>query len=304
MKMLNKIPLLFFALLCVLGSNAFSQEVTLRYNLQENQKYKLNVVSHQVIEQDLGGIIQTITNLMESNLAITVTSVGEDSISMDVMYKNLHLEVEGPMGESMIMSSEGSKSDPINQMMKKLIDQPIQVIINPRGEVMSVEGVNEIMDNLLVSLEDLDRDQQESLRASLDHQFGKESFKSSFLSGLVIYPERALSVGERWSCERDGFSSVPLSTETTWVLNRVRRQRAHLDGLAILQSYDEENGNEVVMEGTQEIQAVVDMTTGWMTESTQKSEIYGSMILPPNEYFDESVEVPLHITTITRTVLK
>ncbi|MBS9524930.1 hypothetical protein KI659_13000 [Litoribacter alkaliphilus] len=305
MKLSYKINLILLTLLLGAGNLAFAQEdeYELRYKLKSKQQYTLNVISQQVIEQDLDGMAQTIHNLFQSDLDISVDRVIKDTIGLSIKYRNLHLEVQGPMGEEMVLSSEGNMQDPINQLMRKMINQPVQVVISPRGEVLDVAGVDEMMDSVMIGLEELDESQKQSLKASLDNQFGKENFKTSLLSGLIIYPENPVKVGEEWTCSREEFATVPVVTETSWTLNRVRRGLAELTGTSQLTGLEKNENDEVKMEGTQEITASVDLSTGLMTESNQQSEIIGVMILPPNEYFDEPVEIPLLIKTVTRTRL-
>ncbi|WP_143961908.1 DUF6263 family protein [Litoribacter populi] len=305
MKLSDKLILLFLVFSFGAGQMVFAQEeeYELRYKLKSKQQYTLNVVSQQVIEQDLDGMAQTIHNLFQSDLDISVDRVISDTIGLSIKYRNLHLEVQGPMGEEMILSSEGNMEDPINQLMRKMINQPVQIAISPRGEILEVHGVEEMMDSVMLGLEELDESQKQSLKASLDNQFGKETFKTSILSGLIIYPQKPVNIGEEWTCSREEFATVPVVTETSWKLNRVRRGQAELAGSSILTSLDLKSSDEVKMEGTQEITASIDLSTGWMTESNQQSEINGIMTLPANEYFDEPVEIPLNIKTVTRTRL-
>lgn len=309
MKFYLYLTLIFFWTLLSVGSTAMAQEVELAYNFKKDQQFRLTVRTNQVIEQDLGGFTQTIQNLIESDIQFKVVEVHSDSAQLEVVYKNLYFSLDGPMGEGIVMSSQGDAKDPINKIMRSMVNNPFYVHISKLGKILSVEGMDEVLGKINESLNLLDDNIKESIQSSIDNQFGEESFKSSFMTGLIVYPDRPLQVGDTWTSQLIDYSTVPLDMNTTWQLKNLRKQTANIEGNSTLQSKEKVNnnnsdGDDIIMTGTNNIRAVINISTGWLQESTQTSDISGAMVLPPNEYFEEAVEIPMRIKTITRTVLK
>lgn len=333
--MKERIFILLIFILGFFGANkiVLGQEINLEYDYKKDQEFKLVVRTQQLIEQDLGGFTQNIQNLIDSEILFKVVEVTGDSAKLEVAYKRLYFSMDGPMGEGMVMSSDGDKSDPINMIVRSMVNNPFYVILNKSGRILSVEGMEEVLGKINETLELIDDDIKESIQASIDNQFGEESFKSSFMTGLIVYPNYPLKIGETWSTTTMDYSTVPLEMNTTWTLGNVRRRIATIEGSATLQSKDTVNknakstdakstktkgsknsnekevivkkeNNNIGMTGTNIINATINLSTGWLQESTQTSEISGIMVLPPDKYFSESVEIPLKIKTVTRTVIK
>ena len=304
MKHLLSILLIF---LLGFGNLLIAQEIDLSYTFVKDKQYRLNVRTQQLIEQDLGGFTQNVVNLIESDILFKITEVKGDSAVLEVAYQSLYFSMDGPMGEGMVMSSKGDRNDPINKVVRSMVNNPFYVHLNKSGKILSVEGMEDVLGKINESLELIDDELKESIQASIDNQFGEESFKSSFMTGLIAYPSKSLKVGDTWNSSMSDYSTIPLEMKTTWHLLNVRRNTADIEGKATLQSKDKDarsNDESIGMTGTNVIKATVNIGTGWLQESTQTSEISGIMILPPDKYFNEAVEIPLKIKTVTRTVLK
>jgi len=303
----DKILLLMIILFINSVGPAFTQEIDLSYTFIKDKQYRLNVRTQQLIEQDLGGFTQNVVNLIESDILFKITEVQGDSAKLEVSYQNLYFSMDGPMGEGMVMSSRGDRNDPINKVVRSMVNNPFSVYLNKSGKILSVEGMEVVLGKINESLELIDDDLKESIQASIDNQFGEESFKSSFMTGLIAYPDNPLQVGDTWSSSIKDYSTVPLEMNTTWQLMNIRRNTADIEGKATLESKEKERNGKVEnigMTGTNVIKATVNVATGWLQESTQTSEISGIMVLPPDKYFNEEVEIPLKIKTVTRTILK
>lgn len=301
--------LLSFAVLAINSAGSvFAQEINLDYNFTKDEKFLLTVHTQQLVEQDLDGFTQTIINLIESEILIKVAEVQGDSAKLEVAYQNLYFSMDGPMGEGMVMSSRGDRNDPINKVVRSMVNNPFYVYLNKFGKILSVEGMEVVLGKINESLDLIDEDLKESIQASIDNQFGEESFKSSFMTGLIAYPAKSIQVGDTWSSSMSDYSTVPLEMNTTWHLLNIKRNTAEIEGIATLQSKEKTiKGGDIEhigLTGTNNIKATVNVATGWIQESTQTSEISGIMVLPPDQYFSESVEIPLKIKTVTRTVLK
>lgn len=305
---------IYYTMICLLtfisvNDTIMAQEIDLAYNFKKDQQFRLNVRTQQMIEQDLGGFIQTIQNLIESEVQFKVIEVQSDSARLEVAYKHLYFSLDGPMGEGIVMSSEGDVKDPINKIMRSMVNNPFYVNLSKSGRILSVEGMEEVIGKINESLNLLDDNIKESIHSSIDNQFGKESFKSSFITGLIIYPEKSLQVGDTWSSQLTDYSIIPLEMITTWELKNIRKQTAHIEGNSTLQSMvkpkkNQSDTDKIEMSGTNNIRAIINVATGWLQESIQTSDISGTMVLPPNEYFDETVDIPMKIKTVTRTVFK
>lgn len=326
--MKHRIFILLIFLIGFFGTNSISlaQDINLEYSFKKDQQFRLTVRTQQLIEQDLGGFTQTIQNLIDSEIHFKVIEVKENSAKLEVAYKSLYFSMDGPMGEGMIMSSEGDRNDPINMIVRSMVNNPFYVHLSRSGKIHSVEGMEVVLGKINETLDLIDDDLKESIQASIDNQFGEDSFKSSFMTGLIVYPDTLLKVGDTWSNTTMDYSTVPLEMNTIWKLVNVKRQTASIEGSATLQSKDKGTQNtksgknkepkatkesplinekeNIGMTGTNIIKAVINLNTGWLQESTHTSEISGIMVLPPDKYFSESVEIPLKIKTVTRTVLK
>jgi hypothetical protein len=110
-------------------------------------------------------------------------------------------------------SKPANKSDITSQMLAALIGQSVTSVVSPRGEILSIEGVEELVRRMISKL-DIPTD----IRASLIKNT-KEKLKSQTgqMMGLAVFPESPVAVGDSWTTQNSQSAMVPilLATRTT-----------------------------------------------------------------------------------------
>ncbi len=299
----NRILFPFFIILFLISNLSVAQPVKLRLNLSDGTSYKVLSVMENDITQTIMGVEQSTTQKYEFVYIYDVTDVESNGdMAMNLIFESVKASVQTPQG-SEEYDSEDENSSPGMQTMAyaAMDDQQLQMVMTDRGEINEIGGIDKLLDNMLDMYNVNDPAQRQQVRATLENQISDESLKSQMTGISVVFPEKAVSVGDGWATTTQSQMSFPMMINSSYTIKSITDKSVEIAVNASVKTLDGEpmsmQGMEMVvsLEGTQSGVLVIDRDTGWTISSTITQEIGGSMEILPNAQIPDGMELPMNI---------
>lgn len=299
--MLLKYSIVF---LLLLGSYSLSAQnkIQLQFYPGEGLVYVTNYDMQTVIDQEFMGINQQIrmNMLMQTETLVEKSSKEENVLSMS--YKRLAIETLTPMASLTIDS--GSDDDQAGtEYLKLMTGKKFRIIVNSRGEIITIEGLEQIIADITSNIHD-DNPAVQSYKNTLNDAFGVENIKNYFGQTTPLYPDHIVGIGESWTYEQQtSTAQFDFRMENTSVIKDLK------PGLALIQTNStigttgqgtiqiEGITAQVNMKGNQVAEINVETSSGIPLEGVIKQEIAGQLILNMSDQGVQNMSVPMKIST-------
>ncbi len=176
---------------------AAEEEWLLRFDLEPDTKYRLEMVTEQSGRVDAGaagGSEIAATNRIELSQRLA----GRDEAgNLRVSWVYDRMVTESDIGGNQVtIDSDQPTDDPAAEALSTMIGREVVVVISPRGEVLSVEGLDEILGDLYDHLSE--GPETQGLRQLMEQSFGEDQVKYLMQASVAVYPEDPISIGDRW----------------------------------------------------------------------------------------------------------
>lgn len=297
----------FIGMVCLTMLVACTQEqeeIQLEMDLQEGEVYRIRTVMDQEISQTLEGQALDMEQTMGFIFSFTVTEVEESGAAwMDVVYDWILVEQSGPAGELHYDSSEPSTEEsPTAMLFGALVGKGFSVKIAPDGSILAVEGVNEMVSEMLDGLGVTDPTMRTQAEQQLQSQYSDEALMEQLGNVNVEFPEGTVEIGDSWTSTVVSAGQFPLFIESVYTLRAVEGNVATVDVQSTISSDPDAApanmgmfGAEYNLVGEQDAVTRINMDTGWTIDSVITQTISGDMILTMES---EAITVPMSIDTI------
>jgi len=223
-------------------------------------------------------------NITTNKLTFVIDDAGVDEDNHErVKFSYEAVEYEQSiMGNSITYSSTDpsrNNNPEIARVYSSLLGQSMIMVFNPNGEILDVEGVEEIMNSMFESLPD-------EYRATMEEQFGGESLVSAMKSMTNYYPEKGkVKIGDTWSVTNEfALGGMEMIIDSNFRLVEVK------DGLAKLAFDGEVTSNpeapglnlmgmqmQFDLQGTQQGTLYIDANTRWLESMEVDQQFDGFM---------------------------
>ena len=283
-----------------------SEKLQLRLSVPKGQTYRMRFTTDQTITQMTEG--QSAVTQQTLRFDYTFTST-QDAIAgntvLDVTYDAIFYEQSGPLGSFSYDSANPPAEVPLQAKgFAAMLGKGFSMVVSPEGEVLEVQGVDQMIEDVIADLGAPDDPALASLIDSLKQQFGDEALKEGMGNILVPFPIAALSVGDTWTTHQELSVGFPMIEDSTWTL--IARE----DGVATLgvssiispdlQAEPMQLGGVTMLYaigGTQEGTVQVDERTGWTIASDLVQSFSGEMTLTMGE---TEVKTPITLEATAR----
>jgi len=292
-------------LLTILSSFSFpSKEVKLEYTFTTGDQYVWTLVTNQTMQQNFLGNEQVIESSVIGSLLLKVQSLTSTGARIEATYIELAMTMKLPAGmQAITIDSKGDQAKTENKVMKSIMNKPFTILLSKQGIIEDVEGI----DNLWSGLSELgiDEQQQKTLKQQFEQNFGKNSIKSLFEMAFTSYPDKKVTVGTPWKNTTGVGLNFPLQTENIWLVTSVVKEMANLTADGSVKTPDKEQiinlpnnlKAKMDLEGTQKINSVVHVKTGWPSEVKISSDLNGNMNLLAGGMIPADMQVPMKIVS-------
>ncbi|MEM1136092.1 MAG: DUF6263 family protein [Bacteroidota bacterium] len=212
--------------LLLLSTTVYAQKVKLSYQFNKDDVFALEEEMDQTISQDIMGqqvvIIQKITTAYDFKI---VNVDDERNYEASVTYKYVAVDMDQAGQKISYDSREDSEPDMSSKTFAALVGSSFALIFTPTGEVLSVSGVEDLLQKMVGVYDNLSDVQREQVLTTIKQQYGSERIRFAMESLLEIYPDskKKTKKGAAWEKKRltsiGGMMSLNLVIEHTFTKN-------------------------------------------------------------------------------------
>ena len=189
------------------ASIAAAQDSPLQWRFAKGDKFAIVLDQTSSVETTVDR--REVSQKTELNMSVSwsVDSVDDDGtarITQRIQGVRITLDLPGAMGRNIQKYDSNSDEKPTGDATRLkasfdcIVDQPVTVIINRKGEITDVEIPKETMARL--------REMPASMQGR--EAFTPESIRETFSQATIVFPDKPLANGDSWSSER-AFSMPP-----------------------------------------------------------------------------------------------
>lgn len=292
--------LLSIAIMLIFSScSGNSEKYSLVYNLNTGDVFEQLITMDMNLSQNIMGQSLDVATLTQIEASYHIKDVRDETIELDFMFDSMAMNMS--MGTSTFSINSETESEfatltNMDPMLKALTKLPFDMVMDKKGNVKSMKGLEQIMQSMLAVFdESIDEQTKQQLLAQFEQQFGSESMMSTFEQSMTIFPEHEVKVGESWkTSSKVNNGQVNMAVDMKTTLKSVNNDIAILESKGDFSTGDTPivqmtNGMEtkVGIKGKQTGITEIDLRTGWIVKSEivqdMKSEVeIQGMKLPQN----------------------
>ncbi|MCZ4243434.1 DUF6263 family protein [Pedobacter punctiformis] len=262
---------------CLISISSFAQKTyIIKQNYPVGKKYDYNITSDQIIKEKISGQEINLTQNIGTDYTFDITDGKNGDKNIKVIYNRITMKSVA-MGNTMIMDSDQGNTDQKNPFAG-LKGATFNMVFGVNGEIKSVTRIDEMLDRM-VSKMTSDSSQVKLLKNSLSKQFNAEAMKQTMESSFKLYPGKPVKIGDSWTVDTKMQMSMPIETNTTYLLREVNDGIATLNvkGTLVSKGNFEAMGNtmETDLKGTNSGDVQLDLKTGMILNSHLRIEMFG-----------------------------
>lgn len=278
---------LFLIIAAVCAVSTVSAQEMLSMNLHKGQVFNQKTVNSSVITQNvMGQMIDTQTN---SETVVRYEVVGESDNGYDLSVTYVEMQ-----------NSNGTDNPTATALMETMLGKPFEITIRKDGKITDVRGMDEVFAGMS-SVEGMPPEVAAEIKKMMENTFGGDAAVSNMQNNMVVYPDKPVAVGHKWSVESTQ-SVIGLVMTTTNNFTYKGEQ----DGCRIIEveSVLETNSGKMEMmgvvmnmdlAGTTVGELKVDPKTGWVISSSQLMDMSGTVGLEESPQMPMSITIPMTI---------
>jgi len=276
---------------------ATAQQYDLKLNLKKGQKYTQAMVMDLNMTESISGQEINVLSKMQFEFKQQVKSItAKGDFVMESEYSRVAMTMDA-MGQKMAYDSNdkdtvGGNGD-FMKAFGNIIGKKFQVTLTPKGKVVEIKGLKEIIDAMGSGKDDPTT--QKLLESTLD----EKKLTSSFESSYHIFPDKPVKVGESWTQKSNVESMFPMDISTGYTLKDVSNGVAKISAsgdFSMKKDDFESNGMKMKINftGTYTGTYDLDLTTGISKTGNIQMPMKGTMELM-------GMEVPVTVSTNMQT---
>lgn len=207
-----------------------SEMLSLKVN--KNEKYKITTTVNQLMmisfadKNNASKIIIPDVQIEEDMTTAYICDIAdvdkEGTVTIKVKYDFISTNVTSA-GKTVATDTrdENWKNTAEGKAYSEILKDGFTVKVNKDGKVLSVDGVNEMLDKAINSMEATSAE-KDSLAALMKQNFGEEAIKDSFNRMTDIYPNEEIKPGLVWKTEQKDNRGMAMAISTNWKIKEVK----------------------------------------------------------------------------------
>ncbi|MFW5645401.1 MAG: DUF6263 family protein [Bacteroidota bacterium] len=283
----------------------FSQnEVLLEYRPPKEMKFITIYHVENSNEQEVMGIVQKV----EMNSVIETESVvlesKANSTLLSVSYKRLRIETISPAVDFSI-DTDTKEEQPGLKYLKALTNKPFRISINRNGEIDSIAGLDEVMQNIIAEV-DTNSSIFSQFKTTIHTFFDEEQIKNNLNQMNPIFPETKVGIGDSWNYQLGSIAGQFefISTNNSKVID-IQKDKVilQIDSKVSVPEHLSKNFQDVNaiidLKGSEVSEVGIDIKTGITMQGIKKQNINAIMRLDMSEQGQDNIQIPMKINTST-----
>lgn len=217
--------LLFVTIFAAMALVAGAQKntTTLRLNLEKGKEYSQTSTVEMEMVMDFMGEKITSQMTMEIGLSMKVLDVQNDTFKLATSYESMKIDIVLPGKEGVSYNSAdlNSSSSEISEAYSWLIGKSFIVKMDVYQNIISIEGLNEMIEDM-ISSRNYSEEKQQALNSILE-LLSEEKLKEHYSSTNIVFPQEPISKGYSWTTEgtQDFQNMFKLQTKTTYKVAKI-----------------------------------------------------------------------------------
>ena len=286
-------------LVALCGSGAAATQ--LQWKLAKGKTYYQRTVVEQQIGQEIMGQQQKSELHMGTGLKLQVLGVDAQG-NMRIQYTYLwsRLKQVNPMAQVDYDSSSKSPVSAGAEGFAALIGQSYTVRMTPKGQVLDVNGVEQLRDAVL-----------KKLPAGTDAAMGMNpvamyidpaTVKQMTEANMAIYPDKSVNPGDSWTKEMSMTVGFAMIVQSKWTLEKEEAGVATIGLAATIRTAPnappmDAGGMKVKsdLSGTQEGTLQVAEATGLITAAKERQQLKGQIKMAASASAEPAMVMPMTI---------
>ncbi|MGY6561798.1 MAG: DUF6263 family protein [Luteibaculaceae bacterium] len=282
--------------------NAPKNDISL--TLEVGKSYQQTMLTTSDINQQLFG--QNMNTKMEvaGTLVYDVISESEDFFTIDVYYQALKMSMEVVQGRVDFDSEDENPESVFSRILASIKSKPFQIELLKTGKIKSITGIERLYNHIMESFPELSELDKQQAIAQIDQAFGPDVFQGNLEMVTVIYPEKPIAVGEKWTVKNNLAGTVAANIETEYLLKEIEGDNYILVGTSFMKTSDEDEPLSVDgldlkynLEGKITSLLKVDKNSGWLTKGEVLQDFSGTANIVEGPDFPGGMEIPMKIKT-------
>lgn len=287
------------------GAQSSAGPYEIRLNLQQGRTYELATRVTSLVEQSLMGMDIKIGQDMSVTYRYRVVDVNRDgAMRLEVTYDSVVMAMdidtpEIPAEQREAVNRELNES--MLQTTKLLEGATFTVTAMPGGEIVSIEGTEELTERIFATLPNDQTGQQ--ARDVIAGMISPETFNQSWQYMFSYLPSRPVSIGDSWERSFAMNQGMEMNATASYRLESVSDGElvistegtvvgGGLGGGPLAQFEAEGIAFELSMDGTQSGTMRVDAQTGWVVAQRLTMDASGEVALSIE---GQSLQIPMLI---------
>jgi hypothetical protein len=279
--------------------------VTLQLKLAKGETYYLRTVIDQHMVQTVMNMQQVMDQSMGTGLKMDVLDVDrQGNMRIRSTYNWSMAKRTGPMGTLDYDSAKQPTPPAGAEPFTALLGQSYVIRISPKGEVLDVNGVEELQAAVRKKLPP--GAEGDPAMSALAQYIDKNGIKQMVEGALGVYPDRPVEVGESWSRKRVVAPMFELTFDSKWTLQKLEAGVAIIAATASLRSNVnkpvEAGGMKMTFDlaGTQDGTIRMQVATGLIVLGQARQQLKGEIKMGDSAQGQPMMAIPMVVDTTVR----
>lgn len=197
-----------------------------------------------------------------ARITYKVKSVKQERYYLQTQYTSMDISIVQADGKEVNFRSDKSTDDFQSNFFYEMCRTPFYITISSTGEIISVEGIDRMVDNGLKGV-DLPKEKVAQIKESMTEAYGEKSFKGNFEIVTLIYPKMAVDINDSWNSETAIYSKqIQAKLQTNFRLVQADERFLHIEGVSEMIS--NENTESMKLLGSSNLNISLNKDSGWI----------------------------------------
>lgn len=212
--------------------------------------------------------------------------------------------MQTPQGAMEFSSDDGSTQNVFSRIVTAIIDKPFKVIMDKQGEVIDVQGVEDLWENAVNQFDEVPEMQKEQIKSQLMNAYGNKALKGNMEMMTRIFPDHAVTIGDEWAVRTNLEGAMHASVDSKYQLAEINSDHVLINGNSVIETADEEKYVEMGgmelrydVKGSMTSEIKVDKASGWIIEAKISQKMKGDSHIKRNPQMPDGMTIPMETTT-------
>ncbi len=220
------------------GSKSGSTDVVdLKLNLQKGKTYTYTTKTNMNMDMEVMGKPMNTAGNVDFGFKLKVNDIDpQNNYQLSCSYNAIRFKMNAmgmDMGYDSNNPGDTSNENMMNGMLRKvfssMVGQTFKLTMSPKGEVMKIEGLNELVQSMTESIR-VPEQLKESMKKQMAQSFNEEQIKQGFAQGFYIYPDKPVKVGDSWHKNFDkAMNNLQMNQDMTFTVKEINSSAVVLE---------------------------------------------------------------------------